>query len=217
MYTHADRSAQRSPQGQWSFSGGLPGSQHLFREIARRAAAHLPGLSNVAPWRLWLDAMRTEGYAGRMPSRIVSWRQFKAAAESSENPPPPPGFESQHIENAFKSSADFCLVCSKSEAGASPPSQTTESVGTSSLPSEDGRGTNAGMVRGEAFAIAILGPNRAVTVVRRAGTPQETRWNTRMGLYQANFIVPKVAAGDHPLVITISGQSSNNPLIAVSN
>ena len=38
-----------------------------------------------------------------------------------------------------------------------------------------------------------------------------------IGLYQANFIVPKVAAGDHPLVITISGQSSNNPLIAVSN
>ena len=38
-----------------------------------------------------------------------------------------------------------------------------------------------------------------------------------IGLYQANFVVPKVAAGDHPLVITISGQSSNNPLIAVSN
>jgi uncharacterized protein (TIGR03437 family) len=38
-----------------------------------------------------------------------------------------------------------------------------------------------------------------------------------VGLYQANFVVPKVAAGDHPLVITISGQASNNPLIAVSN
>jgi uncharacterized protein (TIGR03437 family) len=38
-----------------------------------------------------------------------------------------------------------------------------------------------------------------------------------IGLYQANFVIPKVAAGDHPLVITISGQSSNNPLIAVSN
>jgi len=38
-----------------------------------------------------------------------------------------------------------------------------------------------------------------------------------IGLYQANFVVPKVAAGDHPLVITISGQNSNNPLIAVSN
>ncbi|MGO9255385.1 MAG: hypothetical protein ACLQU1_03655 [Bryobacteraceae bacterium] len=36
-----------------------------------------------------------------------------------------------------------------------------------------------------------------------------------IGLYQANFVVPKVAAGDHPLVITISGQASNNPLIAV--
>jgi uncharacterized protein (TIGR03437 family) len=38
-----------------------------------------------------------------------------------------------------------------------------------------------------------------------------------IGLYQANFVVPRVAAGDHPLVITISGQNSNNPLIAVSN
>jgi uncharacterized protein (TIGR03437 family) len=37
-----------------------------------------------------------------------------------------------------------------------------------------------------------------------------------IGLYQANFVVPSVAAGDHPLVITISGQASNNPLIAVS-
>jgi hypothetical protein len=38
VYTHADQSAQRSPQGQWIFSGGLSGSQHLFREIVRRAA-----------------------------------------------------------------------------------------------------------------------------------------------------------------------------------
>jgi uncharacterized protein (TIGR03437 family) len=38
-----------------------------------------------------------------------------------------------------------------------------------------------------------------------------------IGLYQVDFVVPKVAAGDHPLVITISGQASNNPLIAVSN
>jgi uncharacterized protein (TIGR03437 family) len=38
-----------------------------------------------------------------------------------------------------------------------------------------------------------------------------------IGLYQANFVVPKVAAGDHPLVITIAGENSNNPLIAVSN
>jgi uncharacterized protein (TIGR03437 family) len=38
-----------------------------------------------------------------------------------------------------------------------------------------------------------------------------------VGLYQANFVVPKVGAGDHQLVITIAGQASNNPLIAVSN
>ena len=38
-----------------------------------------------------------------------------------------------------------------------------------------------------------------------------------IGLYQANFVVPKVAAGDHPVVISIAGENSNNPLIAVSN
>jgi uncharacterized protein (TIGR03437 family) len=38
-----------------------------------------------------------------------------------------------------------------------------------------------------------------------------------IGLYQANFVIPRVAAGDHPLVITISGQASNNPLISLSN
>ena len=34
-------------------------------------------------------------------------------------------------------------------------------------------------------------------------------------LYQANFVVPKVAAGDRPLILTISGQSSNIPLISI--
>jgi uncharacterized protein (TIGR03437 family) len=38
-----------------------------------------------------------------------------------------------------------------------------------------------------------------------------------IGLYQCNFVVPKVSAGDHPLVIMIAGQASNNPLLAVSN
>ena len=38
-----------------------------------------------------------------------------------------------------------------------------------------------------------------------------------IGLYQANFTIPKVAAGDRQLVITIAGQASNRPLIAISN
>jgi uncharacterized protein (TIGR03437 family) len=38
-----------------------------------------------------------------------------------------------------------------------------------------------------------------------------------IGLYQANYVVPKVAAGDRPVVITISGQASNNPVMAVAN
>jgi len=38
-----------------------------------------------------------------------------------------------------------------------------------------------------------------------------------IGLYQVNFQVPTLAKGDHPLVITIAGQTSNNPLVAVAN
>ena len=38
-----------------------------------------------------------------------------------------------------------------------------------------------------------------------------------VGLYQANFKVPGVGAGDHAVIITIGGQPSNAPVIAVSN
>jgi uncharacterized protein (TIGR03437 family) len=38
-----------------------------------------------------------------------------------------------------------------------------------------------------------------------------------VGLYQANFVVPTVAAGDHPVVLSIGTEASNNPLITVSN
>ena len=38
-----------------------------------------------------------------------------------------------------------------------------------------------------------------------------------VGLYQANFIVPQLAKGAYPVVITIAGQASNNPVMNVSN
>jgi adhesin/invasin len=38
-----------------------------------------------------------------------------------------------------------------------------------------------------------------------------------IGLYQANFKIPPLVTGNHPLVITIAGQASNKPLIAVTN
>jgi uncharacterized protein (TIGR03437 family) len=37
-----------------------------------------------------------------------------------------------------------------------------------------------------------------------------------VGLYQANFVVPQVTAGNHPLVLTIAGQASNSPVMSVS-
>jgi uncharacterized protein (TIGR03437 family) len=38
-----------------------------------------------------------------------------------------------------------------------------------------------------------------------------------VGLYQANFIVPQIAKGTYPVVLTIGGQASNNPVMTVSN
>jgi uncharacterized protein (TIGR03437 family) len=38
-----------------------------------------------------------------------------------------------------------------------------------------------------------------------------------IGLYQADFIVPAIAKGTYPVVITIAGQVSNNPVMTVSN
>jgi uncharacterized protein (TIGR03437 family) len=38
-----------------------------------------------------------------------------------------------------------------------------------------------------------------------------------IGLYQANFIVPQIAKGTYPVVITISGYASNAPVMSVSN
>ena len=38
-----------------------------------------------------------------------------------------------------------------------------------------------------------------------------------IGLYQANFDVPQITKGTYPVVITIAGQASNNPVMTVSN
>jgi len=38
-----------------------------------------------------------------------------------------------------------------------------------------------------------------------------------IGLYQVNFVVPSVPAGNRSLVITIAGAASNSPLVSVSN
>ncbi len=54
--------------------------------------------------------------------------------------------------------------------------------------------------------------NGVQAVVKYVGlTPQG------VGLYQANFIVPQVSKGTYPVVITIAGQPSNNPVMTVTN
>ncbi|MGD0302659.1 MAG: hypothetical protein ABSE86_36785 [Bryobacteraceae bacterium] len=37
-----------------------------------------------------------------------------------------------------------------------------------------------------------------------------------VGLYQANFVIPQVVAGDHPLVITVNGVKSNSAAISIA-
>jgi uncharacterized protein (TIGR03437 family) len=61
-----------------------------------------------------------------------------------------------------------------------------------------------------AYTITVGGVD-ATSITYVGLTPQS------VGLYQMDFVIPKVAAGDHPLVLTISGEASNNPLIAVTN
>lgn len=58
-----------------------------------------------------------------------------------------------------------------------------------------------------------------ITVNGKAATPVNYIGLTPggIGLYQANFTIPQVAAGNHPLVITIAGQASNRPLIAIGD
>ena len=51
----------------------------------------------------------------------------------------------------------------------------------------------------------------AATVVYMGLTPGSA------GLYQANFIVPTISKGAYPVVITIAGFASNNPVMNVSN
>jgi hypothetical protein len=120
VYTRAEQSASRPPHGEWFFRGGLPGSQDLYKEIARRAVGRLPdGPSSAEPWRLWLDVMRTEGYARKVLPRRLSSHQFRTIMESGEFITLPPEYEGQYenqqIENVFKSSAAFCHVRSLAE------------------------------------------------------------------------------------------------------
>jgi uncharacterized protein (TIGR03437 family) len=60
--------------------------------------------------------------------------------------------------------------------------------------------------------------NYSVTV---AGQPAVVNYiglaPTEIGVYQVNFVIPKVAAGDRNLVVTINGTASNAALISVAN
>lgn len=118
---------QSIPKGQWLLKDGTPASQHLFRVVAGAAARHLTEHTDSEPWRLWLDRMLAEGYARDLPTRRATMQQIRNwGAAGLLGPPLPPGFKSQHIENVFKCSADFCQVMLLSEANAFWHSPTSE-------------------------------------------------------------------------------------------
>lgn len=58
---------------------------------------------------------------------------------------------------------------------------------------------------------SITVDSQSATVVYMGLTPGS------IGLYQANFIMPQIAKGAYPVVITIDGHASNNPVMNVSN
>jgi len=68
-------------------------------------------------------------------------------------------------------------------------------------------------------AIAPISESYSITVGGQKATdvPYVGLTPTAIGLYQANFHVPQVAAGDQPLMITINGQQSNAPVITIAN
>jgi hypothetical protein len=117
MYEDPEESAEpQAPQGHWTLEGGFPGSQHIFRVIAGRAASRLSNPSDAEPWRLWLDRMRAESYTRDLAPRRVSMQHIRnLGALGQIGRPLPPGFKNQHIEQVFRASADYCFARSLAE------------------------------------------------------------------------------------------------------
>jgi len=62
---------------------------------------------------------------------------------------------------------------------------------------------------------------RFLTVVTVDGTPAAVQFNgltpSQVGLWQINFAIPSVGAGNRPLVITVGGISSPAVTVSISN
>ncbi len=170
-YTRYGHSLLGLPEGHWVLDGGSPSSQHLFREIANRASGRLSNPPSQEPWRSWLDQLRVEGYARKMAARKVSPREFRAAVKASGQPPLPKGFESEQIENVFKSSAEFCHV--RSLAGSRVDSSGVAEEHQSKLTQEFKLSEH----------VLIKGPDDVELVVERY--PNGYVWKIRNGSLQA--------------------------------
>ena len=66
-----------------------------------------------------------------------------------------------------------------------------------------------------------LSPVTEKYTVTVAGQPATVNYlglaPTLIGVYQLNFVIPSVAAGDRQLVVNIGGTASNAALISVAN
>jgi adhesin/invasin len=114
---------------------------------------------------------------------------------------------------------------SQGTAGGLPPvvsTSTPAKVGDTLVAYFTGGGpvTGTGIVTGQPTP-GTLYPVSSNSTVAVAGRDAKVNYigltPGSIGLYQANFVLPQVAAGDRQLVITIGGKASNNPLIAVAN
>jgi uncharacterized protein (TIGR03437 family) len=61
----------------------------------------------------------------------------------------------------------------------------------------------------ENYSVTVAGQTAVVNYIGLAPT--------QIGVYQVNFVIPKVAAGNRNLVVTINGTASNAALISVAN
>ena len=59
------------------------------------------------------------------------------------------------------------------------------------------------------YAVTVGG---VTAIVKYIGLTPES-----IGLYQVNFVVPQLPKGTYPVVITIDGYASNNPVMTISN
>ena len=172
MHEHLDATAELSaPKGNWTLESRSPGSQHLFRVIAARAASRLQDPSETESWQLWLDRLRAENYARKVEPRRLTMQQIRNLGRLGEIlDPVPPGYENQHIPQVFKASADFCFVRSLQTDAPSASQVATKPGLESGAPVGNGSTVRSpGEAKTEVSSTLVIGAERVPVTVESSG------------------------------------------------